>query len=103
VVADRLAAHPSREPIVEKAFIHAFTNASTSRGNCSCSNASPPASPNPSNCSPPGCGWPATRGLIDPGGEEVAVRRAAFADELRTLVRRLHRSRALALRDLEQP
>ncbi len=43
------------------------------------------------------------RGLIDPGGEEVAVRRAAFADELRTLVRRLHRSRALALRDLEQP
>ena len=35
-----------------------------------------------------------------PGGQEVAARRAAFAGELGTLVRRLHRSRALALSDL---
>ena len=32
-------------------------------------------------------------GLVDPGGDDLAARRAAFADELRTLVRRLRRSR----------
>ena len=55
------------------------------------------------SCSPPGCGWPATWASSTPAATDVTARREAFADELRTLVRRLHRSRALALGDLDPP
>jgi len=37
----------------------------------------------------------ANRGLVAPGGEELAVRRTAFADEVRTLVARLRRIRSV--------
>ncbi|HWF74932.1 MAG TPA: glycerol-3-phosphate 1-O-acyltransferase [Solirubrobacteraceae bacterium] len=35
------------------------------------------------------------RGLLEPGGDELAARRAAFADEVRTLVARLQRIRSI--------
>ena len=97
VVADRLAAHPSREPVAEKAFVQECLDVArqllmqqriTSSESLSFELFST------------GLRLARNRGLADPGGEEVAARRAAFADELGTLVRRLHRSRALALSDL---
>jgi glycerol-3-phosphate O-acyltransferase len=39
----------------------------------------------------------ANRELLEPAGEDVQVRREAFADEMRTLVRRVERLRALVL------
>lgn len=37
----------------------------------------------------------ANRGLVEPGSEELSARRTAFADEVRTLVARLHRIRSI--------
>jgi glycerol-3-phosphate O-acyltransferase len=39
----------------------------------------------------------ANRGLVEPGGDELRVRREAFAAEVRDVVRRIHVIRALAL------
>ncbi|MGW0996366.1 glycerol-3-phosphate 1-O-acyltransferase [Streptomyces sp. NPDC002523] len=97
VVADRLAARPSHEPIEENSFLNECLDVGrqllmqqrlTCRESLSVEQFST------------GLRLARRRGLADPGGEEVADRRAAFARELRTLVGRLHRSCALALSDL---
>ena len=100
VVADRLAAHPAAAPVAEKAFVAECLDVArqllmqqriTSSESLSLELFST------------GLRLARNLGLVDPGGPDVAARREAFADELRTLVRRLHRSRVLALSDLDPP
>ena len=97
VVASRLATHPSNEPVNEKPFLQEclavghqllMQRRISSNESLSCELFST------------GLRLASDRGLADPGGTRVADRRAAFARELETLVRRLHRSRVLALSDL---
>ncbi|MFF3877808.1 glycerol-3-phosphate 1-O-acyltransferase [Streptomyces sp. NPDC001978] len=97
VVADRLAAHPSHEPVEEKPFTQECLDVArqllmqqriSSSESLSC------------ELFTTGLQLARSRGLADPGGKQVADRRAAFVRELETLVRRLHRSRVLALSDL---
>jgi glycerol-3-phosphate O-acyltransferase len=98
VVADRLAAHSPREPIVEKTFVQECLDISRQLLMQQRLTSSESQSLELFSA---GLRLARNRGLVEPGGEEVTVRRATFADELRTLVRRLHRSRALALSDLD--
>ena len=97
VVADRLAAHPSREPVADKAFVQDCLDVARQLLMQQRITSSESLS---SELFSTGLRLARNRGLADPGGDEVEARRAAFAGELHTLVRRLHRSRALALSDL---
>ncbi|MCQ4083876.1 glycerol-3-phosphate 1-O-acyltransferase [Streptomyces sp. RB6PN25] len=97
VVAERLAARPSHEPVEERPFLAECLGVGrqlllqqriTSSESLSVELFST------------GLQLARHRGLADPGGKQVADRRAAFVRELETLVGRVHRSRALALRDI---
>jgi glycerol-3-phosphate O-acyltransferase len=97
VVADRLAAHPSQKPVEEKPFLQeclAVARQLLMEQRISSSESLS------RELFSTGLQLARNRGLADPGGTQVADRRAAFARELETLVRRLHRSRMLALSDL---
>ncbi|MFD7874181.1 glycerol-3-phosphate 1-O-acyltransferase [Streptomyces sp. NPDC059766] len=97
VVADRLAARPPHEPVEDDPFLEEClavgrqllmeqrisSSESLSRELFST-----------------GLQLARNRGLAEPGGAQVTDRRTAFARELDTLVRRLDRSRSLALGDL---
>ncbi len=96
-VARRLVEHPSREPVEEEPFLRQclaigrqrllqqriISGEAVSRELFST-----------------GLQLARSRGLADPGGTEVTDRRAAFADELEALMRRMRRSHVLALSDL---
>ena len=97
VVAGRLAARPPREPVADKAFVQECLDVARQLLMQQRITSSESLS---SELFSTGLRLARNRGLADPGGQDVAARRAAFADELGTLVRRLHRSRALALSDL---
>lgn len=97
LVADRLAAHPSHEAVEERPFLTDCLDTGrqllmqqriTSNESLSL------------ELFTTGLRLARHRGLLDPGGEQVADRRIAFARELETLVGRLRRSRTLALRDI---
>ncbi|MER6329298.1 glycerol-3-phosphate 1-O-acyltransferase [Streptomyces sp. NPDC001034] len=97
LVAERLAAHPSHEPVEERAFLTDCLDTGrqllmqqriTSSESLSL------------ELFTTGLRLARHRGLLDPGGDQVTDRRIAFARELETLVGRLRRSRALALRDI---
>ena len=99
VVADQLAAHPCGEPVEEKAFVQGCLDVArqllmqqhlTSGESLSMELFST------------GLRLARHRGLLEPG-DDVTARRVAFAEEVRGLVRRLNRSRALALSDLDPP
>ena len=98
VVADRLAAHPSQEPVEEKAFMRQCLDVARQLLMQQRISSSESLS---SELFATGLRLARSRGLADPGGEQVADRRAAFAGEMEKLVRRLRRSRALALSDLD--
>jgi len=97
VVAGRLAARPSREPVADKAFVQECLDVARQLLMQQRITSSESLS---SELFSTGLRLARNRGLADPGGQEVEARRAAFAGELGTLVRRLHRSRALAISDL---
>ena len=96
-MAGRLAARPPREPVADQTFVQECLDVARQLLMQQRITSSESLS---SGLFSTGLRLARSRGLADPGGQDVAARRAAFASELGTLVRRLHRSRALALSDL---
>ncbi|MDF3292636.1 glycerol-3-phosphate 1-O-acyltransferase [Streptomyces silvisoli] len=97
VVADRLAARSSHEPVEEKPFLNECL--AVGRQLLLQHRISSGESLSVELFST-GLRLARHRGLVEPGGERVAELRAAFARELETLVSRVHSSRSLALRDI---